>query len=847
MLRRVIAWTLLVTVSWTTYAFAAPPAQSTEDPDQLTYEQAKARLDQFMELIEELRSHIDRSQFDLDALLDKLDYDPDKIIEFVKNDIAFEQYPGLLRGAKGTLMSRAGNALDQSVLLATLLKDAGADARIARGELSAEDARRLLDRMFLPRPARPSIGDWKAMDQTVAQITGGDVSEEPSGRAQQGINEFLSHEGEMYATAEETSRDFRRRLTKAGVKLGDPSMPAKLTAEARDYFWVEYRLGTSELWKSVHSAFGDQTVPSVRETATLADAIPKELQQRLRFGVEIEQQSAGRLTRKEVMSGWERPVANLIGLQMRYANVPSGLKQASMIEHPEEMARKTEFFTPVFNGKLAPGAQLFDLNGVTAPPIVGSSPALGVVKQVGAKTEAATSALSTLGAKAHPASARPDIRSLTGTWFVYTLIEPGGHEKTIRRIVYDAVGDQNRREGRLESAVPEPDQVEATLDLARGLTFMVSPCDYPPAYIVDRVLTQLAGLRETWESALRARYSQEGGKTFEESLGKTTSTPEFALFPAIASGVRSSGGIVSYQGAPTIVSTWFGERLTQGRASVHTAVDVVAQGRRILRGAPDGPVPAIGAAMTAGVWTTKAEQLVPLAGNRPLSEHVGAPTMLEGARKANVQLKVIGPRDVPAVDGLDLPAEVRAIIKGALADGYAVIAPESLSEGIRAAWWRVDPLSGQTLGMGPEGRGADLTEYLIGLMIAGAFAYVLSRMEYHVCISKGCEEAQCTKEATHSLWMGLLIGATVALVGAVATLAVPALAGLATLIAGLDLSEAASLELYLVISDLTKLIEAAAAAAEGVESFEKGVKRPYEVFHVFLESQLGSADECGEE
>ena len=37
-------------------------------------------------------------------------------------------------------MARGGNALDQAVLLATLLRDAGLDARIQRGRLSEADA-----------------------------------------------------------------------------------------------------------------------------------------------------------------------------------------------------------------------------------------------------------------------------------------------------------------------------------------------------------------------------------------------------------------------------------------------------------------------------------------------------------------------------------------------------------------------------------------------------------------------------------------------------------------------------------------------------------------------------------
>jgi len=108
-----------------------------------TREIARANLDAFFELMGQIPGTLDRSQFDLEARLDALGWDESNVIEAIAAQIAFQPYRGLLRGAVGTLMSRAGNALDQAVLLATLIKDAGLEARIAHGALSAADARRL--------------------------------------------------------------------------------------------------------------------------------------------------------------------------------------------------------------------------------------------------------------------------------------------------------------------------------------------------------------------------------------------------------------------------------------------------------------------------------------------------------------------------------------------------------------------------------------------------------------------------------------------------------------------------------------------------------------------------------
>ena len=130
---------------------------------------ARANLDVSFALMEQVQGTLDRSQFDLEALLDVLDWDENNAVEAVTERIAFQPYQGLLRGAVGTLMSRAGNALDQAVLLATLIKDAGFEARIAHGTLSDADARRLAGRTA-SAPPEPPFADADALDPLVADF-----------------------------------------------------------------------------------------------------------------------------------------------------------------------------------------------------------------------------------------------------------------------------------------------------------------------------------------------------------------------------------------------------------------------------------------------------------------------------------------------------------------------------------------------------------------------------------------------------------------------------------------------------------------------------------------------------
>lgn len=83
----------------------------------------------------------------------ELGNDPVRIFTFVRDEIGFESYKGSLRGARGTLWSKAGNALDQASLLIALLRASGIPARYVQGTLPDNLAQQLILSMF-PAPLR---------------------------------------------------------------------------------------------------------------------------------------------------------------------------------------------------------------------------------------------------------------------------------------------------------------------------------------------------------------------------------------------------------------------------------------------------------------------------------------------------------------------------------------------------------------------------------------------------------------------------------------------------------------------------------------------------------------------
>ena len=137
--------------------------------NELSYDLLEKNLKTYQQKIQTIRQNLDSSIFDDQELLLKLDFDADTVIQFMQEKVAFQPYQGLLRGVQGTLNSRAGNSLDQSILLAKLLKDAGFEARIARGVLTEEQSLKLL--MQSSNASIPqNIGNGEGFDRAVSAL-----------------------------------------------------------------------------------------------------------------------------------------------------------------------------------------------------------------------------------------------------------------------------------------------------------------------------------------------------------------------------------------------------------------------------------------------------------------------------------------------------------------------------------------------------------------------------------------------------------------------------------------------------------------------------------------------------
>ena len=678
------------------------------------YEQALANLDIFMDKLEELRSHIDRTQFDVEELSFELAPEgPEAIIDWVRNNIYFEQYPGLLRGAQGTLMSRAGNALDQAILLQKLLSDAGYETQIARGLLSDKQAQLLVQQMTVPREPEPDFGDLDAMKQVMINIGEivGTPSEEIETLFEELDNTISIETTEIYQNVQEDTDFILSMLEEAGIELGDPEAMSKLLEESKDYFWLEYRLSSKNDWQAVHPVFHDANmVPNELETSEVfTGTIPESFQHRFRLQVFIEQKIDNELKINSIIDAWEKPAFELVGKPMTYTNFPDSLVDSTS-QDLEDSIEKTAFFAPILNRALAEGGDFFDLDGNIIDPVSGSSPFAGVHQGVGSLVGDAAGLFSELGEDSVESAG--DFITLTGQWIEYTIITPNGEESKHRRTVVDRIGINNRIDDSLqiESSSDKPSVFKA---LTQEHTFMLGTGELSQGFILNQLLSDLISLESAFAGLIAQNYDIDVKLDLSLFEGIDTAwRGHFLLYPTFDQDLFASKNTLTYRSEPNLILHQRGLGANETNETTQEIVDIADNTRRTFEIEGVNLFFNTKQAVGLGIWETHVEQLfIP---NIAVAKRLNTMIVFDTAKADKVPTAILQSGD--SLRRIELSEDIKYFIKQDLDNGYIVLAPES-SE--LAGWWRVNPQTGETLGMAGTGRGIAMEEYIQALLHVG--------------------------------------------------------------------------------------------------------------------------------
>jgi len=723
-----------------------PPQDISADDRQSALE----KLDRFVAKLKQLEAEIDRGRFDLAVLLDQKDFDQQKIITFVREEISFEQYPGLLRGARGSLISGAGNALDQALLLTTLLNDAGFDARIVHGRLGIEQTQQLLSGIGRDSGDTGHLaGNPQAWDARGAELH--DISGAPEPHHYAPLEQAPFYIATLKATTE-----LIQALHASDINMAEADSNS-LVAEARDYFWVESRIGPSDEWQAHHPAFGAPTQLELEAVETFGHQVPESLQHRLKIEVFIEQRVGSKLHTHRVAGPWVRPVANLQGVVLSYFNHPNTLDIQAIKTGVEAALNKANLFVPVLNGE--PGTA-FDLNGSTVDIEALSMDDFGgaaLFQTVGNKAGDAANALSAMGAADD--NKNVDLMALTGHWIEYTLIRPGGTETTHRRMVMDLLGKANRTAGRIQLRHMNENDIRLALTVQHR--FMVATGTYSEAYTAEQVLGRLIDSAPAWRLMVDYLYGGDVQLNKIRQL-EPSPIPHLALYRTFDMGPKIIGAQIAYRASPSLIVLRDGLLPTERN---FRSVDVVTNDRRVLvRDKSSGLRFNFDKAVAIGVWETAIETMA-YDYFGPGSAENNTFAVFAAARQQGIKTLVLGPNTATA-SHIELDGDGRGYLMHDLETGHAVLIPEQTPVGLAlTGWWRVDTATGTTLGMLADGRGTVIYEYLKSQIemwtgLASSMAKYANCEKYKDTRTKACCLVEAHMDNVGGMALGGLMGAS---------------------------------------------------------------------------------------
>jgi hypothetical protein len=725
-----IPLTLFFTLCWTGAApfstvAGAPPADSSPGPEP-TPEEIRAaadRIDRLAPLLEEAHRQIGRDSFDPDAVIEETGRDLTRIFEWVRDHTSWVAYRGSLRGASGVLQDRIGNSLDRALLLAELLRASGQNVRLARAELP-EDVAVGLEARLRPLPIAQPVDPVTVRNAIAASLKS--IAEahhfDPS---------FLIDSMDRARLAgarvmEDTVQSCAQQTLGITARLGAaPALDASLERARRiaclqDHYWVQKKEG--EAWIDLDPLASD-ALPgaTLAPPASTIDWQPKpgifrldpKLYHRVEFRLVAEQWKGGALTERPVLTQVIEP-AKMDGVTVQLGHLP--LNWSLRADPSSEKDYEKKFEAAVIAEKewlpiLMVGPTPIVQSSVSSSGDVNERPSLDPVVAFGKKAlarqlDAFGSALG--GGESAPAGV------LTAEWIEYVIHAPGEPPRTIRRQLFDLLGPAARATALDAGAkVPEPRPTDSQR-FNRGLALlghseMLITGFIPSAEFVEHLRGRsLLDNRKPLAALLRQASESTAGAPQEDLVRQLTGFPydlyAFAVIRRDWSPVRDD----IHLERPNVFARH--RRLRKdadGQILLCSAFDIVANDVAVRPGLPS---PDFNVRLTQGIVDTNAEIAI-LGGCGKTGN-----TADFFSRAGSEDWLVVRAVGDPAWTALEVDADLRARIDADLRAGQIVLVPRKplvIDGKPRMAWWRIDPATGQTLGIGETGWGQSTTEAAI--------------------------------------------------------------------------------------------------------------------------------------
>lgn len=585
--------------------------------------------------------------------------DPARLFKFVRDQIAYEGYTGVLRGPRGTLLALAGNSADQAALLGSLLTHAGHRVRYARGRLTEAEARQLVQSMWVERP-RPAP----------AKDAG-----EPSPELKAALDTFVAGVKRDYTLIKD-------HLKRANVTPAPESAPSldSLVKEAQDHYWVQWHKDGA--WVDLDPSFGDSSQGKKYASAEKTfDALPDDIFHRVDIRIRLEEYTGDQRSERVILTHTAK-AADLSGSDLVLSHQPENWKGpvASLQGAIASAIQETGRVKPVF------------LTGEES----------WVIGEPFRQKPAPTGGMPGVFSMLRGEGTRTPVPIATAESLEFDFIYPGGHKETVVREIFDRVGPGRRAAGQRLSAEELRQRTEG------GTLFDVTEGIYSLFFATGRIdmvhLSNVIG--DTAQPIGEAVELREGLRR----LGMTFTIVSDGLLMRIGRLRRS--GTHFYPDSPRVliadasapsgvprISLDLRRTHLRGVTSESNSEDPFFA--RVYRGVLEGTLERVLMEYVSS-GARNAGELRPV---------MSTSSVFEMANVERVPLLLL-PQESSRLDST-VPQDGMARLAQESSRGYLAIAPQrafSIAGVPRLAWWRIEPRSGEVTAVTDEGLHQTATE-----------------------------------------------------------------------------------------------------------------------------------------
>jgi hypothetical protein len=507
-------------------------------------------------------------------------------------------------------------------------------------------------------------------------------------------------------------------------------------AALRDHWWVQRQDGETWLdWDMLlPNAEPGKSIAKAKETiAPNKDAklvLPSKYCHEVNIRIVIEQWKNEKMTEKTVLSHTLRP-SELFGQRIALNHYPMKwpkdldlVKEKKPLEKLKSIVLAQDEWLPI----LTVGSEQFiqasftDSGDTVDKPL---APLLGGGAQKLGNSIGGILGSGKIGAA--PGRQSSTDSHLTAEWIDYEIRSPGRPVHKIRRQIFDLLGPAARHAKQKETAAPAGTH---SLRLARGLALLgqrellLTVCQLSDDFVQNLLARAMLDNRQIVLDLFNNGGSEEL-RGMKKRAGKISPLPGPLYTLALARDRYSHFGGSVYFDRPNILTYHTSmQEGSESRLSFMRGFDILANEVAVRK---ESATDLFHVRLGQGVLDTAAEGLIMAMG----SKVINTAEIFAAQTAKNVDWFTIRNVRDTAWQLVEIPKDTRARIEQDLNAGYSVLVPRktlSIPGQSNTVWWRVDPISGHTLGMSEAG-GQATTEFSLLKAVLG-FTIVFVACEF---------------------------------------------------------------------------------------------------------------------